>query len=125
MSRTRLPRITDTWTRSGWVIESSHIPGSYRMLTIWGISLVQIPWTVHTFGPGVSALATVAGLVSGAGVYLHLSRDVPASGERWTLDDTQAQSWPSVDRPPLTRPAVNAGLSREPASVNTGTERAA
>ena len=95
------------------------------MLTIWAASFAQIPFTVAAVGPGISAVVAVAGLATGAGVYLHLSRDVPASGERWTFDDTQAQSWPSVDRPPLTRPAVNAGLSRESATVNTGTERAA
>ena len=120
-----LPRITDAWVRSGWVVESSHMPGSCRMLAIWAASFGSIPFTVAAFGPGPSALICVAGLVAGAAVYMRLSRDVPASEGVWGYEDTQARPWRSVDRPPLARVALDSEPAPEYVTVNTGTEIAA
>jgi hypothetical protein len=119
----RMPVIDSTWSRAGWRVEGQHMPGSYRMLAIWAASFVSIPFTVTAVGPGLSAVISVAGLVTGAAVYMRCSRSVPASEGEWGYEDTQARPWRSIDRLPLDRPAIDTD-ARPLTTVNTGRDAA-
>lgn len=94
----RRPRAS--WARSGWELESSHVPGSYRMLGIWAASFASIPVVVVVGAPRlglhvamvVALGVAVVGLVVGAAVYLQVSRPAwrPIGAEQWAqIEDAQ------------------------------------
>lgn len=104
-----LPSIGDTWTRSGWVVQSRHAPGSYRMLALWGAAFAQIPFTINLLhgSAGIQAamlvalLASVTLVAAGIWLYLHLSAAMnPVDEPRTNGKPAMAQPGPRIPLPP-------------------------
>lgn len=91
VSRRGRPRIDASWTRSGWDVQTVPVPGAYRMLAIWAASGVSVPVTIHVLDGAlglhvamyVALAVSVAGLLTGAVVYVRAGADLMLEGDPW------------------------------------------